>query len=42
MASELNGLRLNAREFEPFRAEACQLGMYVFVYPALTSMARGN
>jgi predicted TIM-barrel fold metal-dependent hydrolase len=35
ITSEVDGLFLDAPEFEPFWAEASRLGMYVFVHPAL-------
>ena len=35
ITSEVDGLFLDAPEFEPFWAEVSRLGMYVFVHPAL-------
>lgn len=35
ITSEVDGLYLDAPQFEPFWAEASRLGMYVFVHPAL-------
>ena len=35
ITSEVDGLFLDAPEFEPFWAEAARLGMFVFVHPAL-------
>lgn len=35
ITSEMAGFFLDAPEFEPFWTEACRLGMYVFVHPAL-------
>jgi predicted TIM-barrel fold metal-dependent hydrolase len=35
ITSEVDGLFLDAPQFDPFWAEAAQLGMFVFVHPAL-------
>src|SRR5215471_17901921 len=35
ITSEVDGLFLDAPQFEPFWAEAARLGMFVFVHPAL-------